>query len=60
MLEVDISKLDAKDREELRPIVLDAQLNYSLGTLVEDSRLVVKGYPSELTLDYRLRRLPSL
>jgi hypothetical protein len=48
MLEVDISKLDAKGREELRPIVLDAQLNYSLGTLVEDSRLVVKGYPSEL------------
>jgi hypothetical protein len=27
MLELDISKLDVKDREELRPIVLDAQLN---------------------------------
>jgi|SRR5271165_1260480 len=48
MLELDISKLDAKDREELRPIVLDAQLNYSLITLVKDSRLVVQGYPSEL------------
>jgi len=48
MLELDISTLDDKDREELWPIVLDAQLNYSLRTLVENSRLVVKGYPSEL------------
>jgi hypothetical protein len=45
ILEVDISKLEAKDREELRPIVLDAQLNYSIGTLAEGSRLVIKVIP---------------
>jgi hypothetical protein len=58
ILELDISKLDAKDQEELRPLVLDAQLNYSLGTLAEDSRLVVKGYPSEpMQLDFDQQKI---
>lgn len=50
ILEADIMKLDAEDRADLSPIILDSQVSYSLSTLPRNVRLVVKGYPSEVFL----------